>query len=767
MELSCLSTQTAPKAPSLEQVATFLLRNIVENIPVRVFWKDRDSRFLGCNQLFAEDAGLSHPDQLIGKSDVDMGWHAQAARYQADDRAVMDSGVPKLNFEEPQTTPDGRVIWLRTSKMPLRDEQGEVMGVLALYQDISAQKQTEQAQARLTRALQLLSQCNTLLIHAQSEPALLADICRLVVDVGGYHMAWVGFALHDDGKSVRPLAQAGYEAGYLDDANISWAAIDRGQGPAGRAIRSGRTQITQDIERDPAFAPWRDGALARGYRANIVLPLLVEQRILGVLAIYAPEPQAFGADDVSLLEELANNLAFGIDTLRTRSKHAAAKQKLAFLAHYDSLTGLPNRLLLGDRFEQARQAAQRADSGIGVLFLDLDNFMQVNDGLGHACGDQLLVAIAGRLQGCVRATDTISRLGGDEFVILLNQVRDLAVIGKIAQGIVDALAEPFCIDGYQLTTSFSIGISLYPEDGLDLAALLKQADAALYHAKDGGRNTYRFYCARMNSDALELMQLQEELRRALSQQEFRLHYQPQIDARSGRILGVEALLRWQHPTLGLLLPERFMPQAELSGLIIPIGDWVLRQACEQLRIWQQEHDLPPMRMAVNLSALQFRRGQLVETVVGALAQSGVAASQLELELTEAVLLSDPARIGPALAQLKALGVGVAIDDFGSGHSSLAALRQLAVDKLKIDPAFVRDLLAGGDHAIAHAIIQLGHTLGLMVIAEGVETVAEQSLLEGYGCDQLQGHLFGQAQPAEAFVDFYRRQQASLSMVAAG
>ncbi|WP_230369032.1 putative bifunctional diguanylate cyclase/phosphodiesterase [Paludibacterium denitrificans] len=466
-----------------------------------------------------------------------------------------------------------------------------------------------------------MSKCNNALIRAEDEQGLLSTICRLAVETGGYRMAWVGFAQHDASRSVRPMAQSGYEEGYLDGMAVSWADTPLGQGPTGTAIRTGHTTVNQNVLTNPKMLPWRELAVRRGYQSSIALPLIVNSRVLGALTIYAAEASAFNAGEVELLEELANNLAYGIQTLRTRIQHQAAEKKLEFLAHYDPLTGLPNRRLLQDRFNQAATVAKREHSTVAVLFLDLDNFKQVNDSLGHGCGDRLLVQVAQRLQGCIRASDTISRQGGDEFVILLHDVPEVVIVEEITRGIVDAFAESFSVDSYTLNTSFSIGISLFPDDDSDLNTLLKHADTALYHAKEAQKHLSLLLraneprCAGTHAVARPIA--------GSAKKQLVLHYQPQIDAVSGQIIGAEALLRWQHPQWGLLGPGRFIGLAERSGLIIPIGEWVLNEACRQAEEWRQMNLPSPIAVAVNLSALQFKRGNLVETVSRALAQSGL------------------------------------------------------------------------------------------------------------------------------------------------
>ncbi|MDO8989027.1 MAG: EAL domain-containing protein [Sideroxyarcus sp.] len=610
---------------------------------------------------------------------------------------------------------------------------------------------------RLNRSLKLLSECNSALVRAEDEQQLLAEICRLAVETGDYLMAWVGFAEYDEARTVRPVAQFGYEEGYLGSIKISWADTELGRGPTGTAIRTGTAVINQNCLTNPKMAPWREAALKRGYQSSAALPLVSNKHVLGALALYSAESDAFSTEEVKLLTELANDLAYGIQTLRARVEHEAAQSQLEFLANHDTLTRLPNRLLLQDRFEQAIAIARRDHSKVAVLFLDLDNFKQVNDTLGHEQGDRLLVGVVERLQRCIREADTISRQGGDEFVILLTDIGDLCTVEAIAQNIIEGFADSFEIGGNILTASFSIGISIYPDDGNDFSSLLKHADTALYQAKDAGRNTYRFFSQQMNIDELEHMHLQGELRNAIRKQEFLLHYQPQIDVNSGRIVGAEALVRWQHPERGLLPPGKFIPLAERSGLIIPLGEWILNEACRQAQVWSQRTS--PLTVAVNLSALQFKRGNILETVKSALASSGLPARQLELELTESVLLQDEEAVMRTLSSLKEIGVKLSIDDFGTGYSSLSYLKRLAVDKLKVDQSFVRDMSVDPDDAaIVKAIIQLGHLLQLSVIAEGVESEAQMDILKSYGCDEIQGFLFSRPLPAEEFAILAHKQQ---------
>ena len=431
----------------------------------------------------------------------------------------------------------------------------------------------------------------------------------------------------------------------------------------------------------------------------------------------------------------------------------ANERKVAFLAYHDALTGLPNRLLLEDRLMRALAQADRAKVKVALLFLDLDNFKRINDTLGHAVGDLLLREVAKRLRECVRDTDTVSRQGGDEFVLVLGELTDndaaLPVITKLLQ----RLEEPFFADGNELSTSASIGVALYPDDGRDFDSLSKKADLAMYRAKEAGRNTYRFFDEAMNVEAQEHLLLRNGLRRALERQELVLHYQPQVDLYTHQVIGAEALIRWNHPELGMVSPGRFIPVAEDSGLIVPIGEWVIAEACRQAVAWQRQ-GLPALLMAVNLSAVQFKRGNVEDTVTQALAASGLAPHLLELELTESILIQNVEQVLATLKRIKALGVQLSIDDFGTGYSSLSYLKRFDIDKLKIDQSFIRDLATDPDDAaIVNAIIQMAHSLGLRTIAEGVETADMLSRLQGFGCDEAQGYYLARPMPADAFAAY--------------
>ncbi|KAB2920438.1 MAG: EAL domain-containing protein [Dechloromonas sp.] len=439
------------------------------------------------------------------------------------------------------------------------------------------------------------------------------------------------------------------------------------------------------------------------------------------------------------------------------SERKAAEERIEHLAHHDSLTGLFNRYNLEIRLSQALLSARRQGQYLAVLFIDLDRFKVINDTLGHHTGDQLLVEVARRLRLCVRESDIVARQGGDEFVVVLNGLGTPAEASPIAGKILHALAEPYAIDGDRLHSSPSIGIAIFPGDGEDGGTLLKHADAAMYHAKEQGRNNLQYFTAALNAAASERLLLERELRIAIESRQFELHYQPQFAAGGPftRPLAVEALVRWRHPQRGLIPPDRFIPVAEETGLIEAIGDWVLHEACSQLASWKAEN-IGPQRMAVNISAHQLRTSNLVERVADVLQRYRLGAGELELEITESVAMSDPASAIVQLDALRRLGVTLAIDDFGTGYSSLAYLKRLPIQILKLDRAFVRDIETDeNDAAISAATLALAHSLGLKVVAEGIETEGQSRFLREHGCDLLQGYLYGRPEPAAALAARWR------------
>jgi PAS domain S-box-containing protein len=454
-------------------------------------------------------------------------------------------------------------------------------------------------------------------------------------------------------------------------------------------------------------------------------------------------------------------------TIQDVTELKEAEQRIRFLAHYDGITGLPNRQFFMERVQQALAHARRHRQQLCVLSLDLDQFKRINDSLGHSAGNELLIAVAGRLGDTVRASDTlahadepplsgprpvetVARLGGNEFSLLITELTHYHDAAKVARRLLEELRKPFHLNGAEMFISASIGLALYPLDGEDAEAVVRNAGAAMHFAKEQGRDNYQFYSRAMNATALEKLSLESQLRKALERDELVLNFQPKIRASTGQILGVEALIRWKHPELGMIPPNQFIPVAEETGLVVQIGDWVLRRACRQNQAWR-EQGFPPVHVAVNIASPHFRQGDLIGSVAAALEESRLDPQLLELEVTESMLMQNVDATLDTLSRLKDMGVRLAIDDFGTGYSSLSYLKRFPLDTLKIDRSFIKDLpRAAEDAAIAKAIIGMAHSLKLSVVAEGVETTEQLAFLQQHGCDVVQGFVFSRPVPADEF-----------------
>ena len=865
----------------------------------------------------------------------------------------------------------------------------------------AARRRADEQLVELNRSLRMLSRCNEILVRATDEQAFLADVCRTIVDTGGFRLAWVGYAERDAARSVRPIASAGLGPDYLEALDVSWADDEKGRGPVGTAIRTGEPAVVHDVATDPGFARWRDLALSRGVAALMALPLKGSEGTFGTLSVSSSERGFFDAEEAALLRELADDIAFGISALRSNSQREAAEARFRDLtelssdwyweqdanlrftlvspsvlqaggvrpeeligktrwetaddgeeekwaahrallearqpftdfeyrrrdfegrwhwysasgkplfdadgtfrgyrgtgrditarrradaavrlnssavessangilitdfrepenpiiyvnpaferitgyrreevlgreptfllgedrdqvgaavlgaamremregtaelrsyrmdgslfwneltlspvrnpagkvthyvgvinditerkqneaqlerqANYDVLTGLANRSLVQDRTTQAVAFAARSGRTAALLFLDLDRFKLINDSLGHAIGDAILRTVAARLAGAVRRGDTVGRLGGDEFIVLLTDVAREDDVSRVARKLLESVAEPIWVEGREFLISASIGVSLYPKDGADYDTLLKNADVAMYRAKDAGRSSYQFYTADMNARALERLTLETRLRRALERDELVLYYQPLVSLASGRITDVEALLRWRAGEEGLVPPGEFIPVAEETGLIVPIGDWALRRACRSAREWL-DAGIPRISIAVNLSARQFRDQGLIRSVRSALEESGLPPRLLKLEITESAVMHSAEGASAILEELRSIGVGIAMDDFGTGYSSLAYLKRFPIDQLKIDRSFVRDVAEDPvSAALTQGVVTLARGLNLQTVAEGVETEAQRQFLRVAGCDKMQGYLFSPPLPSEELLALVRRQ----------
>jgi len=557
-----------------------LLRSIIDTVPVRIFWKDKNSKYLGCNTLFAKDANISDQADLIGKSDFELPWKEQAQSYIDDDSLVMNLEKEKLHYEEKQTLSDGQTLWLSTSKVPLQGDEGETIGLLGTYIHITEQKEAVEA-----------------------------------------------------------------------------------------------------IQK--------------------------------------------------------------------------AKDELSYQAEHDTLTGLPNRFLYFDQLRQAIQRTSRSHQKIAVIFIDLDRFKEINDSLGHEMGDKIVKLLGERLKSEIRQVDTIARFGGDEFIILIESVTDLTNIAEIIEKIILSMQSPFNLENHQLHLTLSAGISIYPDDGEDAETLIRNADTAMYRAKDEGRNTYQFYTKEMTQKTILHMKMVKNIRIALENQEFMLYYQPQINANTNSICGIEALLRWKSPTEGFISPAVFIPIAEDSGLINKIGDYVLTESMTQISKWQAK-GFELGRMSINLSVVELERNDFVESMQQKMLDIGCKPGWIELEITEGYAMKHSQEAIKMLQRIKNIGVHLTIDDFGTGYSSLSYLKKLPIHKLKIDQSFIRNLPGDlEDEAIVESIISLARTMQFDVIAEGVETLEQKNFLLGKGCNKIQGYFYAHPMPSDEAEKFFK------------
>lgn len=649
---------------------------------------------------------------------------------------------------------DGTLYHEEMTITPVVNVQGEITHFVAVKQDITERKANEAKVQRVSNLYAALSQCNEAIVRCTNENELFPKICQSAVQFGGMKMAWIGL-VDETSQRVVPVSSYGEGVEYVDGIQISASANDAiGRGPTGTAIRENQPFWCQDFQHDSATTPWHERAAHFDWGSAAALPLRRNGVPIGAFTLYAREVNAFDEAAHKLLAEMAVDISYALDNFAREAEQKRAEEHIQLLAHFDQLTGLPNRALFNDRIKYAISSAQRSNKQLAVLFLDLDHFKNINDTLGHSIGDALLVQLAKRLKSVVREQDTVSRQGGDEFILVLPDTdADGAV--HVAEKLLRAVADSYQIEQLELNVTSSIGIAIYPDDGADFESLYKNVDVAMYRAKQDGRNNYRFFTQEMQAHSIRHLKLENALRHALKRDQLRLHYQPQVSLQDGRIIGAEALLRWQHPELGMISPAEFIPIAEASGQILQIGEWVLRTAAHQMKSWM-DGGIEPMVIAVNLSAVQFRQVHLPELVTRILEEVQLPPQYLELELTEGVAMDDPLGAIAVMNDLHECGVRMSIDDFGTGYSSLSYLKKFKVYKLKIDQSFVRDISEDPeDKAIVAAIIGMASSLGMRTIAEGVETAGQLSFLRNQGCNEVQGYYFSKPLPADQFEAYVR------------
>ncbi|MBI3903324.1 MAG: EAL domain-containing protein [Nitrosomonadales bacterium] len=671
------------------------LRAMMDNSPYRVWLKDTAGRFLAVNGQFAKACGMATPEELIGKTNRDILSEEQAEKYSAEELVVMT--LHKQKYSEEYVLDHGKARWFGTFRTPIIEGAGKIIGTTGFSRDITERKDAE-AQLRLTAKI----------FESSHDAITITDIEGTIISINPAFSRITGYSAEEVvGRNPRILnsGKQGKEF-YVE----MWRCILQ------NGYWSGEV--------------WNRGKDGGAYAGRLT---------------------------ISALRDETDKVTHYIGVTSDITEYKTAQERIRNLAYFDQLTDLPNRSLLRDRVNQLILASQRDKRGFAVVFIDLDNFKNVNDSLGHYAGDQLLQMVAIRLRDSVREMDTVSRLGGDEFVVVLPEV-SIEDAHQVARKIIGQVASSYLIKERYMTVTASLGISMYPADAQDLDSLLKHADTALYRAKGKGKNDYVFFTEEMNAAAYERMRLENDLRRALLNEELLLYYQPQIDLASGKMIGMEALLRWPHRELGMIPPDRFIPIAEESGLIIELGEWVMHEACRQNRQWQLA-GLPAIPVSVNVSAQQLKNNSLFDTVERVLRHTRLDARYLELELTEHAVMDEVQASIEMMKKVCAIGVKFSIDDFGTGYSSFSHLKYLPLNMVKIDQSFVRDMPSkSDDREIASAIIQLAHSLRLKVVAEGVETSAQMEILLEQGCDSAQGYFFSKPLPTQELEVFLRAAQ---------
>jgi diguanylate cyclase (GGDEF)-like protein/PAS domain S-box-containing protein len=710
---------------------------------------DVNGNILEVNDSFCDMLGYTQEE--ASKLNI-ADWNSQYSKQELLARLQNLTGK-SARFETVHRRKDGTLINVEISTTGI-DIEGQTY-FFASSRDVTARKAAEEKVRRLTQIYAALSQCNQAIVRCTSEAELFPKICQDAVNFGGMKMAWVGMI--DEGNHlIKPAASYGAGIEYLKEVEISMRDnTPAGLGPAGRSIRENKPIWCQDFQHDPATVAWHERAKKFGWGASASLPLRRKGVVIGALGLYADVANAFDEAAQNLLTEMAMNISFALDNYNREIERNAAEEKIQYLAFYDSLTDLPNRRLLLDRLQQALASCMRSGREGALLFIDLDNFKNINDTLGHDIGDALLQQVAQRLESCIREGDTVARLGGDEFVVMLLDLNEqpieaAAQTESIGEKILAVLSQPYQFDQHVYRCTSSIGVTLFKDHQQATEELMKQADIAMYQAKKAGRNALRFFDRQMQENISARVSLEGELHNAIEFQQFHLHYQIQVDS-SYQPLGAEALIRWIHPVRGMVSPAQFIPLAEETGLILPIGQWVLETACAQLKAWQQVPLASNLVLAVNVSAKQFRQANFVAQVQAALQRHAVNPMLLKLELTEGMLLENIEDTIATMNALNEIGIQFSLDDFGTGYSSLQYLKRLPLDQLKIDQSFVRDIVTDiSDIAIVRTIVAMARSMDIAVIAEGVETEEQLQLLINNGCTHYQGYLFGKPVPIEQF-----------------
>jgi diguanylate cyclase (GGDEF)-like protein/PAS domain S-box-containing protein len=706
---------------------------VFENVPVGITITSSEGQVISGNMLVARMLGYDTVEEAIAAL------QDQAARVyvRQQDRAdyvrhLRESGTVR-DFEVELRRRDGSSFWASLDGRLVDTPAGAQL--VTIVDDISMRKLQEHRIARLNRVKEMYSGINAAVAHTRERQGLLDEVCRIAVEKGGLRAAWVGWH-HAARRVIEPVASAGYLDGFLDMVRHATDGAEELPGVSADVLASGRPVVTNDL-RHASRIRYREEALARGYLAAMHLPLTVDGAPAGVLVLLAAETGFFDDEEAKLLGELASDVSFALDSLQKSAR-------LEYLAYYDTLTGLPNRSLFHDRLSQNLHSRGGDARLIAVVLLDLERFRRVNETLGRKYGDELLCSVGSRLKA---VNDSCARIGVDMFGLVLRGARSAVEINRALEAMLDAsFSEPFALGGQELRVACRAGVAVFPDDGADADALLRNAEAALRRSKREGERVV-FYAPEMNARAAEALAIETRLRRAITSREFVLHYQPKVDLAGGGISGLEALLRWQDPGKGLVPPGRFIQVLEETGLIVQVGRWAVAQAFADLRDWAKAGIKVP-RVAVNVSAIQLQRKEFVDVIIEEIEHGGDNPEWLELEITESLVMRNVEDTTRKLSILRGMGVTVAIDDFGTGYSSLAYLSRLPVDRLKIDRSFISAVASSSESTtLVTTMIALAHGLKLGVVAEGVETQEQARMLRLFRCDEAQGYLYSKPLPA--------------------
>lgn len=753
-----------------------LIASLIDSIPDLIFIKDIEGIYLSCNPPFAEFVGKTK-DEIIGKTDGDLFDKDLAESFHYQDTRVLESHRSRQN-EEWVTYPDGRKVLLDTIKTPYRGPDGKLVGIIGISRDITERKQTEEALEKrvvaLTRPLNDASSITFQDLFNLVDIQKLQEAFARATGVASIFTKPDGTPITKPSNFCRVCKEIicktpGGRANCIRSNSVMGQPSDKGPTihkclsaglwEAGAAILVGGHHIANWLVgqvRDPLHTEEQIRAYARQIGADEAttveafreVPIMSRQQFEQVAdALY------------SLAKHLSISAYQNLQQARFITEQKKAQGKIAYLAHYDQLTGLANRTLFSDRFEQAARQALRTHTGLTLCLLDLDGFKAVNDMYGHPVGDQLLCEIAKRLKSTVRSTDMVSRMGGDEFTILFTDMRETIAIAALIRKIMACFETPFNLDGHTHSISASMGVAIFPEDGCDLSSLFKHADAAMYFAKESGRNNVQFFHQEISQRVQNRLELERGLRRSLQKEQLELHYQPIWQLTEKRIVGMEALVRWRHPEKGLIPPGQFIPVAEESDLIVSLGQWVLKTVCRDMGNWRKQGQ-PTLPVSVNVSARQLFQKDFASSVNQLLKDHALLPQQLELEVTESIFLEKHSSVEEVMHDLKQIGVGLALDDFGTGYSGLSYLNRFHIDKLKIDRSFMEHIRQNEQDAIlASTIIRMARSLGMEVVAEGVENAFQEQFLIDQGCELAQGFFYCKPQPLDRIQKIFEQSKA--------